>query len=112
MREAELTNASFVGADLHQTNLREAKLINTSFVGADFYQARLQKADLSGAILVRTQLERADLTGACLTGACIQDWSVTRSTKLDGVLCKYVYMKFENGDKREPMPPKGEFKDG
>jgi uncharacterized protein YjbI with pentapeptide repeats len=102
----------FDNQDLQRINLHAAELTNARFIGADFYQARLQKADLSGAILVRTQLERADLTGACLTGACIQDWSVTRSTKLDGVLCKYVYMKFENGDKREPMPPKGEFKDG
>ena len=103
---------NFDRQDLRGLNLKEANLANASFIDTDFYQAFLRDANLFGAKLVRANLERADLTGACLTGACIQDWSVTRSTKLYGVECKYVFMKYIDGDKRDQMPPKGEFKYG
>ncbi len=31
---------------------------------------------------------------------------------LDGVICDYVYLKWVNGDKRDQMPPRGQFKEG
>ncbi|MBV9388950.1 MAG: pentapeptide repeat-containing protein [Chroococcidiopsidaceae cyanobacterium CP_BM_ER_R8_30] len=108
----ELGEINFDNQDLQRLNLGTASLINASFIGADFYQASLRKANLTGAILVRTQLDQADLTGATLTEACIEKWGATNSTKLDGVICEYVYMKFVNGSKQERMPPKREFKDG
>ena len=103
---------NFDRLDLRGVNLQKANLENASFIDADFYQANLKGGNLKGAKLVRANLEQADLTDACLTGACIQDWSVARSTKLNGVKCKYIFMKFIDGDKRDQMPPKGEFKDG
>jgi uncharacterized protein YjbI with pentapeptide repeats len=103
---------TFDSLDLRRLNLSGANLANASLIGTDFYQASLQEADLSGALLVRTQLEQTDLTGANLTGACIEDWVVTRTTKLYGVLCKYIFMRFRDGNKRDQLPLKGEFKDG
>ena len=103
-------NQNFDRLDLRGVNLRDANLENSSFIDADFYQANLQKTNLFRAILVRTNFERADLKKANLTGSCIQDWVITESTKLDGIICDYVYLKWANGDKRDQMPPRGKFK--
>ena len=63
----------------------------------------LQKADLKRATLVQTQLDQTDFTGAILTGACIEDWGMTRNTKLDYVKCDYVYMRLPTDEKLEPV---------
>ncbi|MBV6628017.1 MAG: pentapeptide repeat-containing protein [Rivularia sp. (in: Bacteria)] len=83
-------------------NLSGANLEDASFIGADLSQANLQDANLCGAKLVKTQLEQADFTGACLTGACIQDWKIARSTKLDGVECDYIYTRLTTPDNPNP----------
>ncbi|MBO3461229.1 pentapeptide repeat-containing protein [Aetokthonos hydrillicola Thurmond2011] len=99
-------NKIFQGVNLSKANFSGADLINTNF-----YKSSLKEADLEGALLVRAQFESVDLTEAKLTGACIQDWVVTKTTKLHNVKCKYIFMKLsEEGDKRDQMPPKGEFK--
>jgi uncharacterized protein YjbI with pentapeptide repeats len=98
--------------DLRGLNLRETDLQNASFIDTDFYQANLQGANLSRTILVRTNFERADLRDTNLTGSCIQDWVITESTKLDGIICDYIYLKWVDGDKRDQMPPRGQFKEG
>ncbi|MBW4635262.1 MAG: pentapeptide repeat-containing protein [Iphinoe sp. HA4291-MV1] len=104
-------NKNFDRLDLRGLNLREANLENASFIDADFYQANLSNANLSRTILVRTNLERANLRGACLTGSCIQDWTISKGTKLDRIICDYVYLKWLDGDKRDQMPPRGKFKE-
>ena len=48
-----------------------------------------------GATLLETKLHGADLTRAILTGACIQDWSLDAQTKLDFVVCDFIYQKVE-----------------
>ncbi|WDD36095.1 pentapeptide repeat-containing protein (plasmid) [Nostoc sp. UHCC 0926] len=108
----KVENKDFERLDLRGLNLREANLENASFIDADFYQANLQGANLSGTKLVRTNLERTNLQGACLTGSCIQDWTISKGTKLDGIVCDYVYLKWLDGDKRDQMPPRGKFKEG
>ncbi|MCC5668422.1 pentapeptide repeat-containing protein [Nostoc sp. CHAB 5784] len=111
-----LVTGSGSGKDFNNRNLRGlnlsgANLANVNFIGTDFYQSSLKEADLTGALLVRTQFESTDLTGATLTGACVEDWIVTKTTKLYGVKCKYIFMKLtEKGDKLDQMPLKGEFK--
>lgn len=108
------TDKSFERLDLRELDLREANLENASFIDADFYQANLKGANLSEAILVRTNFERVDLRNACLTGSCIQDWVITEGTKLDGIVCDYVSLKWDDVKKkqRDPMPPRGKFKKG
>ncbi len=105
-------NKNFDRLDLRGLNVREADLENASLIDADLYQANLSNANLSRAILVRTNFERADLRGACLTGSCIQDWTISRGTKLDGIICDYVYLKWVDEDKRDQMPHRGKFKKG
>ncbi|MBS3027396.1 MAG: pentapeptide repeat-containing protein [Dolichospermum sp. DET50] len=105
-------NKNFDHQDLRGVNLQEANLENASFIDVDFYQANLSNANLSRSILVRTNFERANLRGACLTGSCIQDWILTKGTNLEGIVCDYVYLKWVDGDKRDPMPHRGNFKKG
>jgi uncharacterized protein YjbI with pentapeptide repeats len=105
-------NKNFDRLDLRGLNLREANLENASFIDADLYKANLSNANLSRTILVRTNLEITDLRGACLTGSCIQDWNISRGTKLDGIVCDYVYLKWLDEDKRDQMPHRGKFKKG
>ena len=105
-------NQKFEGQNLRDLNLSGANLIGASFMDADLYNSNLTDANLSRTLLVRTQLERANLKGVCLTGACIQDWSVTRTTNLAAVECKYIFLKYIDGDKRDQIPPKGEFAPG
>ena len=96
--------------------LKGAELQGINFSGADLSGANLQDADLSRAKLIQTQLDDTDLTGATLTGATIEDWSITRSTKLQGVRCRYVFMRLPTEDdpnpRRKPDNWEEEFKDG
>ncbi len=94
---------NFDGLDLTGVNLQGAELQDASFVGANLNQSNLRGADLSRAILKQTQLDGADLTGAILTGACIEDWGMTSTTKLENVQCDYVYMRLPTPEKRNPL---------
>lgn len=89
--------------DLTGVNLQGANLQDASFIGANLNQSNLRDADLSRAILKQTQLDNADLTGAILTGACIEDWGMTSTTKLENVQCDYVYMRLPTPEKRNPL---------
>jgi len=76
---AELSKANLIGADLNEANLRNvdlngADLRDVDFSGADLRdadlsRADLSRADLSSAILRGTNLSRADLSGADLSRA-------------------------------------------
>ena len=107
---------NFDHTDLRGVNLQAANLQDASFIGANLSAANLQDADLSRAKLVQTQLDRTDLTGATLTGAYIEDWGITGETQLDGVRCKYVFMRLptkEDPDScRKPDNRQEEFEDG
>lgn len=70
--------------------MRGANLTNASFIGADLCEANLQDANLSGARLKLTQLDGTDLTGACLTGAYIENWGITSQTTLDNKQWRYI----------------------
>ena len=104
---------NFDRQDFRGVNLKEAKLAGASFIDADLSQANLQGADLFEAKLVQTNLDQANLSNARLTGAYIEDWGITRRTRLDGVKCKYIYLKLPTEGDRDPnrMPPseQGEF---
>ncbi|MEM9924693.1 MAG: pentapeptide repeat-containing protein [Cyanobacteria bacterium P01_D01_bin.50] len=108
----EGSDRNFERLDLRGINLQGANLVKANFIDADFYQANLQGANLSGAKLIRTNFERADLTGTNLTGSCIQDWVITSSTKLEQIICDHVFLKWEDQDKRDQIPPRGKFKEG
>ncbi|WP_375491133.1 pentapeptide repeat-containing protein [uncultured Nostoc sp.] len=93
--------------DLQGVNLHRANLAHASFINTDLSQANLQGANLFEAKLVQTNLDQANLNNACLTGAYIEDWGITRKTRLDNVKCKYIYLKLPRAGDRDPnrMPP-------
>ncbi|MBD0337279.1 MAG: pentapeptide repeat-containing protein, partial [Cyanobacteria bacterium Co-bin13] len=93
---------TFDGKDLRQVNLQGARLADASFIGADLSEANLAQTDLSRARLVRTQLYRANLSAACFTGAYIQDWGISTETRLDQVVCDYIYMRLPDRDDPDP----------
>jgi uncharacterized protein YjbI with pentapeptide repeats len=94
---------NFDELDLARVNLQNANLQDASFMGANLNQSNLRGADLSRAILKQTQLEGADLSGAILTGAYIEDWGITSTTKLVNVQCKYVYMWVPTKENPNPL---------
>ncbi|NEP05270.1 MAG: pentapeptide repeat-containing protein, partial [Okeania sp. SIO4D6] len=112
----KIQNQNFDYQNLRGVNLRAADLQDASLIGANLKQANLQNADLSRAKLVQTQLDEANLTGAMLTGATIEDWGVTRHTKLHGVRCRYIFMRLPTKDdpnpRRKPDNWQEEFEDG
>jgi uncharacterized protein YjbI with pentapeptide repeats len=91
---------------LQSANLNDSHLIRSDLSGSD-----LRQADLSGAILVRSQLDGANLQGANLTGACIQDWGITKTTEIQDIQCKYIFLEWLNGDKQDRFPQTGEFQE-
>ncbi|MBU7586016.1 MAG: pentapeptide repeat-containing protein [Nostoc sp. TH1S01] len=94
---------NFDGQNLRGINLQKANLADASFIGADLSEANLQDADLSRAKLKQTQLDATDFTGATLTGAFIEDWGITRETKLHGVRCEYIFMRLPTKLNPDPL---------
>ena len=77
--------------DLSKLWLREANLSG----------ANLSVTNLSSIKFTRTQALETNFTSATLTGACIQDWNYNKNTKLDDVICEYIYLR-ENQQERHP----------
>lgn len=100
--DANLSSAKLSGAELFGTFLGDANLSRADLSGADLREAyltevNLRGANLSGANLSGVNLSRSNVIAtnfhnATLTGACIKDWSVNSETKLDKVVCEYVYL--------------------
>ncbi len=87
---------NFDHLDLSGIKLPQARLAGASFIGTNLTKADLQQADLSKAKLVESNLEGVNLGGATLTGACVENWRITKSTKLNGVKCDYIYLRQPN----------------
>jgi uncharacterized protein YjbI with pentapeptide repeats len=127
--EADFSEAWLIEADLKDADLSEAKLIKTQLWGADLRSAFLINTDLSGANcggaklsaayfiganlidadLTMTEAVATDFKQAILTGACIEDWNISSHTKLDEVICDYVYLK---RCRKERRPHNGNFAPG
>ena len=106
---ANLSEAYFIDADLSRTNLIQADLRGANLNGAFLVQADLRGADLSEADLIRIQALETNFIRANLTGACIQDWNINSETKLDGVICEYIYRRY---NQQERHPSSGNFAPG
>lgn len=91
LQKTNLANVSLRNADLRNANLREAVLHNANLRGADF-----SGADLSGANMAASQVLDSTFDRVTLTGACIANWQVGSSTKLNGVSCDYVFRRFDS----------------
>jgi len=116
---ADLRNANLNNANLSRTNLSGADLRNASLRNAKLVDAELSLADLSGTDLTQADLSNADLQAvqalgtefmqAQLTGVCLRDWNINSETKLDEVICEYVYLLPNQQDRR---PHNGYFANG
>ncbi|NEQ49551.1 MAG: pentapeptide repeat-containing protein [Leptolyngbya sp. SIO3F4] len=109
LSEANLSYANLRGAHLSSANLCEANLHNANLHGANLRDADLSCTNLCGANLVRTQVLRTKFSESKLTGACIEDWNTNSTTRFDGAVCEYVYLK---EDQQERRPRQGFFKLG
>ena len=109
--EADLSEATLSGANLRGTVLRGAMLCGATLIGATLTHSNLSQgnlnrteligADLSGADLSAVQARGSNFHRAILTGACLQDWSIDRTTNLDGVECDYIYLLRQQSAKPE-----------
>lgn len=107
---------NFDGLDLRGCNLRNADLTDASFINAKLSEATLEGANLTRAKLAKAQLYGTNLTNATLTGAYIQDWAISLDTQFKGIKCEYVYMRLETKENpdpwRKPDNRNETFKDG
>jgi hypothetical protein len=103
LKRANLSSANLDGAYVSGANLSEANLH-----GANLNSANLSEANLTGADLTSAQVEATDLTAAQLTGAYLENWRISRSTKLHKVEGRHVYLNRQQ--KRCPL--EGDFKPG
>jgi len=92
---AILSSANLDSAILFSANLSHANLSNANLGGANLDSAILDSAILSSALLTRLQALGTNFTNATLTGACIEDWNINSATNLDGVICEYVFLKWD-----------------
>ncbi|MEM9540242.1 MAG: pentapeptide repeat-containing protein [Cyanobacteria bacterium P01_E01_bin.42] len=92
---AHLSNTNLQSANLQSANLRSANLQSANVRNTNFSRASLIDADLRRANLYATQALNTNFEGATLTGACIQDCNINSKTNLNGVICEYVYLKYE-----------------
>jgi len=83
---------SFKGLDLRALHLPGADLSNADLTEANISDINLEGAWLEGTNLTRTQAWGTNFHQARLTGACLEDWVINRETRLDGIICKYVYL--------------------
>ena len=131
LEEADLTKSCLVNAQLNGANLSKAILVDAILSSSNLTNANLTAANLTGANLVMASLVRAQFTQACLkstdltrvsageadfsgaelTGACIQEWSIGFSTKLDDLTCSYIYLR-SNWEERRPSDPSQHFLQG
>ena len=111
---AILCNSDLSGANLSETVFYNADLSHADLRSANCWGANLNKANLSHANFEASQVLSTNFAGAVLTGACIADWQIGSSTKLDDVTCDYIF-RILVGDKftgRLPVNPNSTFAPG
>ncbi|PSN19716.1 hypothetical protein C7271_05845 [filamentous cyanobacterium CCP5] len=107
--------ANYSNADLSFTDLEGADLSYLNLAGANLTGAVLRGANLEGAVLRNVRALGTDFTGARFTGACIENWSIDASTKLQQVDCRFVFLQeFSKPGMtdRDRQPASGEFEPG
>lgn len=93
---SDLYEAIFIGANLIKADLRDVDLFGAKLLGANLSEANLSGADLSDADLRGVQALGTNFSSANFTNACIQDWNINSATNLDNIVCKAVYLKYDD----------------
>lgn len=108
---ADLSGVNFSGKDLSGANFT-----GTNFQGADLSNANFEGADLQNANLMAAQVFQTGFKRAQLTGACIADWHISSSTKLEEVKCDYIFCAYDSErhefTRRLPVDPESNFAPG
>lgn len=115
LQEANLQEADLGGADLQEANLQGANLQEADLGGANLQEANLQGSNMQGANLYASQVLSANFTEAELTGACIADWHIGASTRLEEVVCDHIFRGRDSDGKfieRRPANPDKNFELG
>ncbi|MBD2691329.1 pentapeptide repeat-containing protein [Anabaena catenula] len=99
-----LSYAFFSRANLSGVNLSDANLSYAVISGANLRYANLNNANLSFSQVIATNFNHANITGAC-----IKNWNINHKTKLNGVICDYIYLDVNEKERR---PIKGNFEPG
>ncbi len=106
LKKTNILKTHFISANLNDADLSQANLVNSRFDMANFNRANLRESDLTQSQAIGTKFE-----GAKLTGACIQNWKINSITKLNNVICDYIYLKSNQQD-RLPYDPNKNFAPG
>ncbi|MBW4623644.1 MAG: pentapeptide repeat-containing protein [Cyanosarcina radialis HA8281-LM2] len=109
LNHANLTGANLTGANLFPANFSNANLSDANLSNANLSGANFRDAKLCDAILVATQALATNFRGANLTGACVENWQTDNKTKLDRVICQFVYLR---RNQQERYPKIDTFKSG
>jgi uncharacterized protein YjbI with pentapeptide repeats len=99
--EANLRYTNLSGVNLSEVNLGDVNLFHSNLSGANLRDANLSRADMTDANLAMSQVIGTNFHNAILTGACIKDWNINSETNLDGVICEYVYVYYDDYSKTE-----------
>lgn len=103
------SDRNYKNCDLHGAYLVNADLSNANFTGADLHNANLSNSQLKCANLTRAVALNTSFESAFFTGACIEDWSIDRTTNLANISCDYIYLKSQD---KERSPASGTFYPG
>ncbi|MBD2458234.1 pentapeptide repeat-containing protein [Nostoc sp. FACHB-87] len=102
-------NQKYSALYLNGANLVKAELNGSDFREADISNAILMNADLQNANLTEIKAIGTDFSRSYMTGACIENWNIDVTTKLDDINCQYIYLLTEQQERR---PNSGEFAPG
>jgi uncharacterized protein YjbI with pentapeptide repeats len=111
LAEANLTATDFSRRNFQEIGIRRATLKNAVLSDAYLSGKDLSEINLSGSDLSRVNALETDFSRAILTGACIEDWHTNSTTKLDGVICDFIYLR-SNQHERRPHDPNKIFAQG
>ncbi|QSJ17327.1 pentapeptide repeat-containing protein [Nostoc sp. UHCC 0702] len=93
--------------NLANINFSEVNLYKADLQGIDLSYSNLSFADLRNSNLSYVQAIGTDFSYANLTGACIENWNIDSSTKINDVKCDYIYLFYNHEllkfDQRRPI---------
>jgi uncharacterized protein YjbI with pentapeptide repeats len=115
LRHVNLAGVNLKNTNLEKANLYGANLSNVNLNSVNLQDAKLQKANLQNSNLCASQVLGTDFSAAVLTGSCIADWQISSSTKLNNVICDYIYRAIDKDDQfsgRLPVDPNSTFSPG
>jgi uncharacterized protein YjbI with pentapeptide repeats len=92
---------SYINCNLKGANLTDADLNDADFTNADVSEATFVGAWLERANLTKVQAIKANFQQVRFTAACLEAWNIDSTTEIDEVVCDYVYLLNNQGERRQ-----------